>query len=172
MFFRSFRKSTAPQDDAAWWRDADAAEQAPTDDAVQGLRSRMVSMETAPDEAERQDEMIEALDRLRALAGRRELPAVATQHRVIGHATCHFVAPARLAGDIDAPGKLFVTSSALVFAGGRVFSWPWHRVRSIRRVERALLVGVAGLPEPVQVHCNSYGDAMMARHLAARLRPA
>jgi hypothetical protein len=172
MFFRSFRKSTAPRDDAAWWRDAEAAEHAPTDAALQGLKSRMVSMEIAPDEAERQDEMIDALDRLRVLAGRNDLPTVATQHRVIGHAACHFVAPAGLSGEVDSPGKLFVTSSALVFAGGRVLSWPWHRVRSIRRVERVLLIVVAGLPEPVQIHCNSYGDAMTARHLAARLRPA
>jgi hypothetical protein len=172
MFFRSFRKTTPPPDDAAWWRDAEAAEQAPSGPALQALRARMVSMEIAPDEAERQDEMMDALERLRDLTIRTELPVVATQHRVIGPAVCHFVAPAGLAGSVDAPGKLFVTSTALVFAGGRVMSWPWHRVRSIARAERALLVVVAGLADPVQILCNSYGDAVTARHLAARLRPA
>jgi hypothetical protein len=172
MFFRAFRKPTSPPDDAAWWRDADAAEHAPTAASLQALRTRMVPVDVSPDEAERQDEMMDALERLLGIASQTILPSVATQHRVIGHAMCHFVAPAGLAGEIDAPGKIFITSTALVFAGSRVHSWPWHRVRSITRIQRALVIAIAGLPEPVQVVCNSYGDAMAARHLAARLRPA
>ena len=172
MFFRSFRKSTVPPDDAAWWRDAEAAEHAPSETTLQALRSRMIPMEISPDEAERQDEMLDALERLHAITSRSELPVVATQHRVIGHAACHFVAPAGLAGEIDAPGKLFITSAALMFAGVRVLSWPWHRVRSIGRMQRALVIVIAGVPEPVHLVLNSYGDAMIARHLSARLRPA
>ena len=108
-----------------------------------------------------------------ALADRPALPVLATQHRVIGAARCHFTAPSSLTGPVDAPGKLFVTSDGLVFAGSaRVFTWPWHRVRAIMRSERALVVTLAGAPDPIAILCNTYGDAMTARYLAARLRPA
>jgi hypothetical protein len=172
MFFRALRRQTSPPDDAAWWRDADAAEQAPTLAVLETLRARMVPMDVSPDEAERQDEMMDALERLSALAQQTELPTIATQHRVIGHASCHFVAPARLAGEIDAPGKIFITSAALVFASATVHNWAWHRVRSITRIQRTLLIVIAGVPEPMPIACNSYADAVAARYLAARLRPA
>ena len=116
--------------------------------------------------------MLDGLERLRDLALQSELPVLSTQHRVIGSAACHFAAPASLTGHIDSPGKLFVTSHALVFAGGRVLTWPWHRIRSIVREGRAVIVIVAGAQEAVHILCNTYGDAMTARYLAARLRPA
>lgn len=173
MFFRSFRKPPPPSpDDAAWWHAAAEAERVPTVEALDGLRATMTSGDVSPDDAERQEEMIDGLDRLRAVAARSELPVLATQHRVIRQAACHFAAPASLNGEIDASGKLFVTSDGLVFAGGRVLAWPWHRVRAVVRSERAIVVTVAGVPEPVRIICNTYGDAMTARHLAARLRPA
>jgi hypothetical protein len=173
MLFRAFRRSPdSPPDDDAWWRDAGAAERAPVPESVAALRARMVSPDRSPDEAERQEEMLDGLERLRDFALSVELPVLATQHRVIGHASCHFVAPASLSGQIDSPGKLFVTSQSLVFAGGRVLTWPWHRVRSIVRDGRAIIVTIAGAEDAVHIVCNTYGDAMAARYLAARLRPA
>ena len=173
MLFRSFlRSSDVPADDEVWWRDAGAAERAPAPATVADLRARMVSADRSADEAERQEEMLHGLERLRDLALQSELPVLSTQHRVIGSAACHFVAPASLTGQIDSPGKLFVTSHALVFAGGRVLAWPWHRIRSIVREGRAVIVTIAGAPEAVHILCNSYGDAMTARYLAARQRPA
>jgi hypothetical protein len=173
MFFRSFLRSPEPSaDDAAWWRDAGAAERAPAADLVASLRDRMLPADQSADEAERREEMVDGLERLRDLAQLAELPVLATQHRVIGSASCHFTAPASLVAQVDVPGKLFVTSQSLVFAGGRVLTWPWHRVRSIVRQDRAIVVTIAGVPDPVCLLCNSYGDAMTARYLAARLRPA
>ena len=173
MFFRSFLRSSEPSaNDEAWWRDAGAAERAPAAEIVAALRARRVSAEQSADEAERQEEMLDGLERLRDLAALSDLPILTTQHRVIGSAACHFTAPASLVGQVDAPGKLFVTSQALIFAGGRVLAWPWHRVRSIVREGRAIVVIIAGAPEPVHIACNTYGDAMTARYLAARLRPA
>ena len=171
MFFRSLRKSSPPAPDvSAWWREAAEAELNPSPERIGALRTRLVSARDWPDEAERQEEMLDGLDRLIEVADRPNLPVIATQHRVIGHAVCHFVAPAGLAGPVDAPGKLFVTSQGIVFAAGRVQAWPWHRLRSVARAERALLVSIGGTGEPAQLLCNSYGDAMMARYLATRLR--
>lgn len=113
--------------------------------------------------------MIEGLEALLRLSAG-QLPLVETQHRVIGQDLCHAAIPASLTGQTDVPGKLFLTSNRLVFAGGRVLAWPWHRVRSVTRVERAILVGVAGAGEPVQIACNTYGDAMVSVHMADRLR--
>jgi hypothetical protein len=172
MLFRPFKRTPETPPDAAWWRDAGSAERAPTPAAVAALRARMVSPDRSPDEAERQEEMLDGLERLRDLAGQAELPVLATQHRVIGGAACHFTAPASLSGQVDAPGKLFVTSHGLTFAGGRVLTCPWHRVRAIVRDGRAIVVTLAGAADPIAIVCNSYGDAMTARHLAARLRPA
>jgi hypothetical protein len=113
--------------------------------------------------------MLEGLELLLA-ASAAPLPVLATQHRVIGSDACHFVAPATLSGNVDTPGKIFVTSERLIFAAGRVQSWPWHRVRRLARVERALLATVAGAGEDVQLVCNTYGDAMIAAALSSRAR--
>ena len=69
-----------------------------------------------------------------------------------------------------APGKIFVTSRRLIFAGGRVQAWPWHRVRRIVRIERALVVAIAGGPDGVHLTCNIYGDALVAASLADQIR--
>ena len=98
------------------------------------------------------------------------LPVVNTQHRVIGADVCHLAVPATLSGDVDTPGKLFVTSARLIFAGGRVQAWPWHRLRQLVRVERSLAASVAGASDSVHLTCNWYGDALVAAYIAGRVR--
>jgi len=129
----------------------------------------MVSPATAPDEAERQVEMLEGLEHLASMAGSE--PAVLhTQHRVIGADVCHMVAPACLVGITDHPGKLFVTSRRLIHVGETVRSWPWHRIGGVERTERALEITILGAPDTVNLICNTYGDAMAAAHLTRRFQ--
>jgi hypothetical protein len=167
VFWRVFRKPASARPDPSWWRSADEAADAPSVEAVDRLAARRVTT-ASPDELERQDEMLEGLRDLVALAGA-ALPVIVTQHRVIGADTCHLVAPAGLVDQTETPGKLFVTSHRVLFAGGRVVAWPWHRVREVRRHERELLVVAAGAEEILRVRCNTYGDALAARHFATRL---
>jgi len=142
--------------------------QSPDGDAIARLRSSAAAA-TDPDDVERADEILDGLDRVLALASQPALPAMVTQHRVIGPDTCHFAAPASLAGESQASGKIFVTTSRLVFAGPRVQSWPWHRVRKVLRQERTISIVIAGGSDPATLLCNSYGDAMVVAHLASRL---
>jgi len=153
---------------ASWWQEADAVAQSPDGDAIARLRSSAAAA-TDPDDVERADEILDGLDRVLALASQPALPAMVTQHRVIGPDTCHFAAPASLAGESQASGKIFVTTSRLVFAGPRVQSWPWHRVRKVLRQERTISIVIAGGSDPATLLCNSYGDAMVVAHLASRL---
>lgn len=152
----------------AWWRDAEAAAAAPATDTIDRLQREMGAA-GSPDELERREEFVEGLARLIELSSNGELPRVETQHRVIGHDTCHFVAPASVAGQSEAAGKLFLTSQRIVFASQGVRAWPWHRVREVGRLGRDLVLTVAGIEDPVQIQCNSYGDAMVAAHLARGL---
>src|SRR5262245_52685146 len=133
-----FRKP-APADDEheSWWRLANRIALAPTGSAIDELRASLTSAGDV-DEIDRREEMIAGLMRLMELGARETLPQIETQHRVIGADRCHFAAPADLGGDQDAPGKVFVTSSRLVFAGPAVSSWRWHRIREIARIERDL----------------------------------
>ena len=121
------------------------------------------------DEHERRDEMLDGLQLLVALSDGAPLPVLETQHRVIGADVCHFVAPATLVLDVSAPGKLFLTSQRLIFASGRVQAWPWHRLRDVLRQDRELFISVAGADAIVRLQCNTFGDAMSARHIARRL---
>ncbi len=164
---RIFRKtSAAPSADIAWWQASLAAERTPTLDAIAALRARMAS---SPDERERQEEMIDGLERLTAISGG-DLPILDTQHRVVGTEACHLVAPASLIGLTDEPGKLLITSGRLIHAGATLRTWPWHRIGGVDRTERALEVTILGAPDTVNVLCNTYGDAMAAAHLARRLQ--
>ena len=152
--------------DHTWWTAANRAVDAPDAETIARLRAA-AAVVTDPDESERVEEWLDGLDRLLALAAA-PLPIVATQHRVIGSDHCHFAVPASLGGQPDVPGKLFVTSARLVFAGPRVQAWPWHRVRGVLRQERTLSVVLAGGDGP-SIMCNSYGDAMVVAHLSRRL---
>lgn len=169
MIWRVFRKTKAPAIDAAWWQRADEAAAAPTTEAVEQLALGTAASPAAADEAERQSEMIAGLRDLVALAGGTDLPTVATQHRVIGADRCHLIAPVSLGADAGAAGKLFLTSTRLVFVSGRPTAWPWHRVRRITRAGRDLVVVVTGEPETVVLRCNTYGEALAAEFMAKAL---
>jgi hypothetical protein len=169
LIWRVFRKSTTPTTDTTWWLRADEAAAAPTAAAVAQLASGMASPSAAPDDAERQDEMIAGLRDLLALTSGTDLPTVATQHRVIGADRCHLIAPVSLGADAGAAGKVFLTSTRLVVVSGRPTAWPWHRVRRVTRTGRDLVVVVTGEPEPVLLRCNSYGDALVAQHMMKTL---
>lgn len=155
----------------AWWQDADRAAADPTADRIAALRASMASAETAPDEADRQSELLEGLDRLLELHATAVLPEVVTQHRVIAGDRCHFIAPASLVGPAAVAGKLFLTSSRAIFVGATVTSWPWHRVRGVVRQERDVAFTILG-SDLLVVRCNTYSDAIEAGFLARRLATA
>jgi hypothetical protein len=163
--FKWSRPGDAPS--SAWWKTADAMAEHLDAHSFAALEEQAVP--DSLDEAEQREEMLDGLRQLLAIASAAELPIVETQHRVIGADRCRFVAPATLVQDVGTPGKLFVTSNRLVFAGGRVQAWPWHRVRGMTRQGRDLLIVLAGGSDIVRLQCNTYGDAMIARHLARRL---
>lgn len=172
MFRRLLARVTRPQppDTSAWWREANAIAEAPDSAAVSALKARVLDAGTAPDIAELQEEMIDGLERLLALAAEPALPVVATQHRVIGTEVCHFITPASLIQEVDASGKIFVTADRLVFASGTVKQWPWHSIAAIARVERDLLIDLRGRPGAARLRANTYGDAMVIIAMAGRLR--
>ena len=101
LVWRFFRKSRGPKADAAWWQAAEAAVEQPGAPAIDALAGRIAPNGT-PDEIERQEEMVAGLRELAALAALPELPALSTQHRVIGQDTCHLIAPVSL-GAIATP---------------------------------------------------------------------
>lgn len=161
------RKASAPEPQiAAWWADANTALLQPTADAIADLYARRVA-ETNLDERERQDELIEGLERLCALPVH-SLPLLDTQHRVIGTDLCHYMAPVSAPDHGDAAGKLFLTSQRVIFAGGASIAWPWHRVRRTARHERDLLFE-GGDTLTLRLRCNTYGDAVVGWSLAERL---
>jgi hypothetical protein len=171
MFRRLFGRAAPPQPDTSdWWRDASSVSTDPQPDRIATLRARVVDAATSPDMAESQEEMLDGLERLSALAQQPALPVVPTQHRVIGQSLCHFLAPASLIDQVDASGKLFVTADRLVFAAGQVQQWPWHSVTALTRADRDLLVVVRGRPDEVRLRLNTYGDALEVMALAERLR--
>lgn len=169
MIWKVFKRSPSASPSQAWWEAARSAETTPNADALAALRGSLASPVTAPDELERQVEMLEGLEQLSTLASGG--PAVVhTQHRVIGTDVCHMVAPACLVGLTDHPGKLFLTSRRLIHVGESVRAWPWHRIGGVERTERALEITILGAPDTVNLICNTYGDAMTAAHLARRLQ--
>jgi hypothetical protein len=165
MFFSKKSRSAA---EVAWWRDAEAAAAAPAPEIVDRLRAGLAAA-AAPDDRERREEFVDGLERVLELSANGGLPALVTQHRVIGTDVCHFVSPASLAAQLESSGKLFLTSERIVFASHGVQSWPWHRVRGAVRLGRDLAVTIAGVAEPVHIQCNCYGDAMAALHIVATL---
>jgi hypothetical protein len=157
-----------PARDASWWQDADRLAERPDAHAIDALCDRLAP-DTPLDEAEQQEEMLDGLRALAALASLDALPVVETQHRVIGGDRCHLMTPATLAADQAVPGKVFLTERRLLFAGGRARTWAWHRVRTIARTARAVSLVVAGPSDLVTLHCNTLGDAVTIAFLARRL---
>ena len=122
---------------------------------------------SAADLAEAEQEMREGLEALAAFE-RSDLPVLHTQHRVIGSDACHYMAPASVIAEVDAGGKVFVTSAKIIFASGSVMSWPWHLITRIRREERDLVIDLKGRPA-VRLRVNTYGDALLIEALFVRL---
>jgi hypothetical protein len=170
VIWRVFRRASPKPQTDSWWRDAEQAAAAPTAAALDALSARVVPVTQDLDEGERQEEMIDGLRQMLTVAETRDLPVVVTQHRVIGADACYFVAPVSLAGDVAAPGKLFITADRLIFSSGKVQAWPWHRVQDVARAGRLLAVVLNGSAEGARLHCNTYGDALVVWHLAQRLR--
>lgn len=170
MIWRVFRRNRArPAEVDGWWEAAEAIADDPRTEALTALRTRPGDAPVDLDEDERREEMLDGLTQLVAIADGAALPVLETQHRVIGTDTCHFAAPATLLLDVGTPGKLFLTSQRMIFAGGRVQSWPWHRLRDVVRRGRELNLVVAGGDTLVRLQCNTFGDAMTARYIAQRL---
>lgn len=171
MFRRLFGRVAPPQPDtSAWWSEANALAGRPDADRLAALRTQVADAGTAPDIAELQHEMIDGLERVMALVGDPALPVLATQHRVIGHEVCHFIAPVSLIEEVDVSGKLFATAERIVFAAGTVRQWPWHAVAALRRVERDVVIDLRGRPAAARLRTNTYGDALLLVALAERLR--
>jgi len=170
VIWRVFKKPSPAPDTQTWWRDAERTADAPAASSIDDLQTRATRAADDLDEAERQEEMLDGLRQVLAITAASELPVVVTQHRVIGADRCHFVAPVSLAGEIGAPGKLFVTGDRLVFVAAQVQAWPWHRVRDIVRQGRHIAVVLNGGADGLHVQCNTYGDALVIRHLAQRLK--
>lgn len=164
-FFR--RRDAAQPDVSAWWKSANALTLAPTIEGVAALKATTVNAGDAPDLAEAQDEMIEGLEALLHLA-QSPIPVLDTQHRVIGTDTCHYMAPASLISEVDAGGKVFVTSARIVFAAGTAVSWAWHQISRVQRDERDLLIDLKGRPG-VRLRLNTYEGALVIAALAGRL---
>lgn len=170
MFRRLFgRAADNTPDVSTWWAAANAAAHSPSPNAIAALRAERTDPLTYPDIAEAQDEFLDALDALLTLSATEPLPAIPTQHRVIGADTCHYIAPASLGEQLDGGGKVFVTSARLILVAGGVHSWPWHSVVSITRQERDLTLNVRG-KGPVTLRFNSYEHALFVMAMAERLR--
>jgi hypothetical protein len=165
---RLFSRAPQQPDVSSWWTRANRLADAPTGDEVAALRASMLDEATFPDQAEAQQEMVEALATLLTLTTTPTLPVVATQHRVIGTDTCHHLVPAALVEPPDGGGKLFVTSARLIYAAGTVQAWPWHLVARIRRMNRDLLVELKSRP-PIGLRLNTYEDAVVIHAIAASL---
>jgi hypothetical protein len=162
-----FGRGRAAPNTAAWWRQADAL--AADADVIDVTALRASLIEDAPDERERQEEMLDGLEALASLRAEPALPIVPTQHRVVGSDACHAIVPVTTTGSTAGPATLFLTSARVVLMRGQTRSWPWHRVRIVR-TGRDLAIVATGAEPPELVQCNSYGDALCAVHLAEHLR--
>jgi hypothetical protein len=168
VIWRAFRKTQPAAGQDAWWKEAEAVAADPAPDRIAALVAALDSAASNLDDREQQDEMIDGLRTVAAFTSA-PLPVVQTQHRAIGTDTCHVIAPASLVGDAGSAGKLFVTSTRLIFTGSRQVAWPWHRLRQVMRQRRTLLVVASGAAEPLHVQCNTFGDALIVEHAARTL---
>ena len=173
--FGWLRGSEKRRDGVQGWRAAWA-------DAISGpqgsdaeLRQQFELLAHEQPDVEVELEMLDALERLRALqppAAGGALPLVETRHRVIGAEPCHFSAPASLPSDqAHASGRLLLTPSRAVFVGGgRTSATAWHAVHEIVRVERDVLFGRVDRSPAGHFRFNTYADAVLCAYLALRLK--
>jgi hypothetical protein len=167
-----FGRSRDDRPHQAWWQQADTIAGEPSAAGIAALRESIAAADAWPDEADRQLEFLEGLERLADLRAATRLPDIPTQHRVIASDRCHFIAPVSLVGPADVAGKLFLTSNRVIFVGASVVSWPWHRVRAIARQDRDLVLTIVGGADLFVLRCNTYGDALEAGFLAEILASA
>ncbi len=162
-----FGRTPVGPDTTVWWRQADAL--ASSEDTIDLTPLRASLVTGADDERERQEEMLDGLDALASLRAAAHLPVVTTQHRVVGTDTCHAILPVTATGEAPGPATLFLTSARVILMRGHTRAWAWHRVRLVR-TGRDLAIVVTGTDHADVVHCNSYGDALSAVHLAEHFR--
>ena len=170
--------------EARAWRDAWTAAVASLDaGAVAALEAALRRTPPFADDLEIEEEMLDALRQLVALAAELEagrLPLVDTSHRVVGTDRCHFSAPVSMPDDPAQPtGRLLLTSARAVFAGGaRAPALPWHATREVVQAGRDLLFVYRNAQgdEGHRFRCNSFADALcgaaIARHLMRGARGA
>jgi len=175
-FLKRGRRDEAARD---WLQDWERAVEAGDAEASARLRAALAVRAAAGDEVELEEEMLQALDDLRALernlaAG--ELPTIETSHRVAAGERCHFSAPVAMPDDPAQPtGRLLLTSGRAAFAGAaRAPAVPWHATRSVIRAGRDIVFVRAGSDDGIRFRCNSFSDAVcataIARHLLGRVR--
>jgi hypothetical protein len=139
------------------------------------LRRELERFAPADRDVEVEIEMLEGLDRLRAvqrIAAAGTLPTVETHHRVIGTERCHFSAPASVPSDHGlSSGRVLLTPVKAVFVGaGRASHAAWHTVYRALRTERDVLLLRADHSPAAHFRFNTYGDAVVCAYLAHHLK--
>lgn len=167
---REPRRSRTEQWRKAWT----AAAAQPSAEGLAALTSSLRELGLGEDEVEIEREMIEALQRVTALAAAvaaRGLPVVETGHRIVATDICHFSAPASIPDDPSQPaGRLLLTSARAAFAGGAASrTVAWHGVAEATHQDRDLLLIRADRQTGHRFRCNNYGDALCAAFIARRL---
>jgi hypothetical protein len=150
-------------------RDVEAACAARDESAAKALLRRPGELGLNEDEVALELEMLEGLLELQRFVGdvqRNGLPALDTRHRVLGQEVCHFSAPAFLADNADAGGKLFLTGGRAVFLSGGVTSVPWSSVVAARREQRDLVLVAPDRGAVFRFRCNTFADAMKGAFVA------
>jgi hypothetical protein len=157
----------------AWERAIEALDVA----APLRLEAQLAGRATIDDDLEIEEEMLQALRDVLALAADLEggvLPALETSHRAAAGEPCHFSAPASMPDDLAQPtGRLLLTSGRVAFAGGvRTPPLPWHAARQVVRSGRDLVFVRAGSEDSIRFRCNTFSDAVCAAALARYLMAA
>lgn len=140
-----------------------AAADAGDPDLLADLRRRLAGCAAAGADVEVEEELLDgalALMDLRARTLADGLPVVAHQHKALGSDACHLAVPATLLDDGPGrSGRLFATSTRLVFLATPLLALPWGAVRRLECDERDLLVTAPGRGGLLRFRCNTYGDA-------------
>ncbi|MDQ3068543.1 MAG: hypothetical protein M3R55_02290 [Acidobacteriota bacterium] len=121
------------------------------------------------DDPEIQQEMADGLAALKQAEETGVLPVLETQHRAIGGDRCHLAVPASMPDRADAFGKLFVTDSRIVFAGGASVTLGAGRIIKVDRHQRDVVI-VSGGDGLLRFRCNSFSDAMLAVWMLNHIR--
>jgi hypothetical protein len=175
-WLKARRRREEPTALAAWRAQWTAAIEAQDAGQVEPLRAALAGLATAPDDLEIEEEMLEGLTALVDLTASLrdgQLPHVVTGHRVVGTDACAFSAPASLPDDPAQPaGRVMLTDRRAIFAGGgQSVTAAWHRVGSVVRVDRDLLLVLGGTGTVHRFRFNSYADALCGAAIARHLTP-